>query len=118
MNRILETLSVLRAEGQIPISDMLTAESQMFPRGTTVIVVTPTTQENWATAARQLARRGLRVVTVLINPASFGGYRSTDGVLTLLQASGMVAYVVNNGDELTAVLSQTRKLTGNFTLTR
>lgn len=116
MNRILETLSVLRAEGEIPISDMLHAESHLFPRGTTVIVVTPTTQDEWPSAARQLARRGLRVVTVLINPASFGGYRSSDGVLSLLQASGMVAYLVNNGDDLTAVLSQTRKQAGNFTI--
>ncbi|MCA9919835.1 MAG: DUF58 domain-containing protein [Anaerolineales bacterium] len=116
MNRILETLSVLRAEGDIPISDVLHAESHLFPRGTTLIVVTPTTQEEWPTAARQLARRGLRVVTVLVNPASFGGYRSSEGVLTLLQASGMVAYLVNNGDDLTAVLSQTRKQSGNFTV--
>ncbi|MBK7896092.1 MAG: DUF58 domain-containing protein [Candidatus Promineifilaceae bacterium] len=116
MNRILETLSVLRAEGQIPISDALHAESHLFPRGTTVIVVTPTTHDEWPTAARQLARRGLRVVTVLINPASFGGYRSSDGVLTMLQASGMVAYVVNSGDDLTAVLSQSHKQGGNFTV--
>jgi hypothetical protein len=68
-------------------------------------------------AARQLARRGLRVVTVLINPESFGGSRSTDTVYSMLQASGMVAYVVNNGDDLTAVLSQTRKRPGEFTIT-
>lgn len=116
MNRILETLSVLRAEGEIPISDALHAESHLFPRGTTIIVVTPSTQEEWPTAARQLARRGLRVVTVLINPNSFGGYRSSDSVLTLLQASGMVAYLVNNGDDLTAVLSQSHKQGGNFTI--
>lgn len=116
MNRILETLSVLRAEGEVPVSDMLHAESHLFPRGTTIIVVTPTTHDNWPTAARQLARRGLRVVTVLVNPASFGGYRSSDGVFTMLQASGMVAYMVNNGDDLTAVLSQSQKQAGHFTI--
>ena len=42
MNRILETLAVLRAEGQVSIEDVLEAESQLLPRGTTVIVVTPT----------------------------------------------------------------------------
>ena len=116
MNRMLETLSVLRAEGEVPVSDMLHAESHLFPRGTTIIVVTPTTRENWPTSARQLARRGLRVVTVLINPASFGGSRSADTVFTMLQASGMVAYMVNNGDDLTAVLSQSIKRSGSFTL--
>ncbi|VAW43610.1 FIG002343: hypothetical protein [hydrothermal vent metagenome] len=116
MNRMLETLSVLRAEGEVPISDVLHAESHLFPRGTTIIVVTPTTQENWATAARQLARRGLRVVTVLINPESFGGSRSSDKLFTMLQASGMVTYMVNEGDDLTAVLSQTVKRAGQVTM--
>ena len=116
MNRILETLAVLRAEGEVPVSDMLNAESHLFPRGTTVIVVTPTTRENWPTAARQLARRGLRVVTVLVNPASFGGPRSTDQVYMMLQASGMVVYLVNSGDELTAVLSHSVKRAGHVTM--
>ena len=116
MNRMLETLSVLRAEGEVPVSDVLHAESHLFPRGTTIIVVTPTTRDNWPTAARQLARRGLRVVTVLINPESFGGTRSADGVYNMLQASGMVVYIVNNGDDLTAVLSQSVKQSGQVTL--
>ena len=116
MNRVLETLSVLRAEGEVPVSDVLHAESHLFPRGTTIIVVSPTTRENWPTAARQLARRGLRVVTVLINPESFGGSRSADVVYTVLRASGMVAYMVNNGDDLTAVLSQSVKQSGKVTM--
>jgi uncharacterized protein (DUF58 family) len=116
MNRLLETLSVLRAEGEVPISDVLHAESHLFPRGTTIIVVTPTTRNNWPTAAQQLARRGLRVVTVLINPKSFGGSRSVDGVFTMLQASGMVVYMVNEGDDLTAVLSQSVKRAGQVTM--
>ena len=116
MNRILETLSVLRAEGEVPIADVLHAESHLFPRGTTVIVVTPTTRESWPTAARQLVRRGLRVVTVLVNPASFGGSQSTDKVYMMLQASGMVVYMVNAGDDLTAVLSHSVKRAGHVTM--
>jgi uncharacterized protein (DUF58 family) len=116
MNRILETLAVLRAEGDVPITDVLHAESHLFPRGTTIIVVTPTTRENWATGARQLARRGLRVVTVLVNPASFGSRHSADGLLGLLQASNMVTYLVNRGDDLTAVLSQRKQQSGAFVM--
>lgn len=117
MNRLLETLSVLRAQGQVPVSDMLNAESHLFPRGTTLIVVTPTTREQWGMAARQLARRGLRIVTVLINPASFSGPRTADTLAMMLQANGMVTYMVNNGDDLTAVLNRTAKQPGHFSLT-
>lgn len=105
LNRILETLAVLRADGQVPIQDVLHAESHLLPRGTTVIVVTPTQSEAWATVARQLMRRGLRVVTVLVDPASFGSSRSNAGLYGLLQASGIVTYFVKCDDDLTATLS-------------
>lgn len=114
LTRILETLAVLRAQGQLPIDDMLHAESHLFPRGTTVIVVSPTNLEKWATSARQLVRRGLRVVTILIDPESFGGRKSNAGLETVLQGNGMAAYRVRCGDDLTAVLSQVRSKSGYF----
>lgn len=114
LTRILETLSVLRAQGQIPVEDMLHAESHLFPRGTTVIVVTPTNQEKWAVSARQLVRRGLRVVTVLVDPASFGGRQTSAGLAALLQGYGMAVYSISCGDDLTAVLSQGRSRSGYF----
>lgn len=116
INRILETLSVLRAQGQTPIDGLLHAESHLFPRGTTLVVVTPTTKEKWALTARQLARRGLRVVTVLIDPASFGGQGSSDEVAALLQSSGMTVYVVRYGEDVAAVLSQNLRRSGAFAL--
>lgn len=115
-NRILETLAVLRAQGDVPLQDMLHAESYLFPRGTTVIVVTPMTREEWATAARQLTRRGLRVVTILVNPGSFHGSRAADKLYYLLQAQGQVAYMVNNGDDLTSALSRGKTQAGYFTV--
>ncbi len=105
LNRILETLAVLRAEGRIPLADVLESQSHLLPRGTTVIVVTPTTSENWIGAARQQMRRGLRIVTVLVNPHSFGGQRSNAGLAELLKASNVDTYLINNGDDLTRALS-------------
>ena len=116
LNRILETLAVLRAEGEAAIDDIIQAQLHMFPRGTTVVVVTANPGQKWVTSARQLMRRGLRVVTVLVNPASFGGHRSAEPLYTLLQANGMVAYLVNCGDNLTAVLSSSKTKGGQFTI--
>ncbi|MDT8304832.1 MAG: DUF58 domain-containing protein [Anaerolineae bacterium] len=105
LNRILETLAVLRAMGSVPISDLMHAEAQMLPRGSTVIVVTPTTREEWITTARQQMQRGLRMVTVIVDPETFGGPRSGAGLVNLLRASGVFTYLVQNGDNLTQVLS-------------
>ncbi len=115
LNRILETLSVLRAQGQAPVEDVLEAEAYLFPRGTTVIIVTPNTGQEWVTAVRQIARRGLRIVAVMVNPESFGGRNSSEGLMPLLQAAGMGAYMVNAGDNLTATLSQNGKRAGFYT---
>ncbi len=116
LNRILETLAVLRAEGEVPLQDMINAEVHLFPRGTTLLVVTSSCDEAWATAARQLMRRGLRIVTVLVNPQSFGGGRSGEVLATLLHANNLMSYLVNNGDDLTAVLSRGRSQVGSFTM--
>lgn len=105
-NKILETLAVLQAQGELPVDQVVQAEVQVFPRGTTVIVVTPTTDERWATIARQLQRRGLRVVTVLVEPGSFGGRKSAEPLAAFLQANNMTTYMVRNGDNLTVALSR------------
>jgi uncharacterized protein (DUF58 family) len=116
LNRILETLAVLQAKGEVPIQDVLNSESHLFARGTTVIVITPTPDEKWAVSARQLARRGLRVVSVLINRESFGDHHSSVGLANLLAAGGMVSYMINEGDDLTTVLSQHIKKRGFVTI--
>jgi uncharacterized protein (DUF58 family) len=107
LNRILETLAVLRAMGQISISDMMHAEAQMLPRGSTVIVISPTTREEWVTTARQQMQRGLRMVTVIVDPETFGGPKSGAALVNLLRASGVFTYLVQNGDNLTQILSTT-----------
>ena len=61
-------------------------------------------------------RRGLRIVSVLVNPESFGGRFSAAPLASLLQAGGMGAYLVNRGDNLTAVLSQNGKQAGYYTV--
>ncbi len=115
-NRILETLAVLRAEGQVAIEDVINAESKVFPRGTTVIVISPTTRDQWATSARELTRTGLRVVTILIDPESFGGRTSAAGLAGLLQAGNLITYVVRCGDDLPSSLSSARVAGGYFSV--
>jgi uncharacterized protein (DUF58 family) len=108
LNRVLETLAVLRAQGRVPLSNVIQAEMHLFPRGTTVICITPQTDLDWATVAKQMERRGMRMVTVLVNPASFGGTLSTEPLLALLQANNLIVYQVNSGDDFSAVFSSTK----------
>lgn len=106
LNRILETLAVLRAEGNVPLQDMLHAEQGLLPRGTTVITVSATTDPLWANATRELQRRGSRVVAIQLDRASFGDEAPQTDIVPLLQMNRVPTYWVKEGDDLSAVLSQ------------
>ena len=106
LTKILETLAVIRAEGQIPLSEIITAEAAHLRRNTTIIVVTSTDEPFWIAAARDVSQRGVRVVAVLIDPHGFGHPRSNEGMATAVSASGIPTYLVREGDDLAASLAR------------
>ncbi len=113
-NKLLETLAVLRAKGTMDIANTMLTQSNRFQRGTTIIVITSTTDVAWAASARELMRRGLRVMTILVNPAGFldeedEAVLSADGLHSLLQLNAVPTIYVNAGDNLTEALSGTRR---------
>ena len=110
MSRILETLAVLRAEGNVPLQDLLHAEQGLLPKGTTVISVSASVDPLWANATRELQRRGSKVVAIQLDPASFGGDADGAAMLPLLQMNRVPTYLVRYGDDLSAVLSQRLQL--------
>jgi uncharacterized protein (DUF58 family) len=106
LTKILETLAVIRAEGRIPLAQIIGAEATHMRRNTTVIMVTPTDQPYWIAAARDVNQRGVRVVAVLIDPQSFGHPRSNRNLATELSISGIPAYLVREGDDLAEALAR------------
>lgn len=106
LNKILESLAVLRAQGEIPIAEILTSEGTRFGRNTMIIVITPSTDVRWASALRDLGRRGIRGVGVVVDPQSFGGSASADGVLASLSESGIISYRVREGEAIADVLAR------------
>jgi uncharacterized protein (DUF58 family) len=105
LTKILETLSVIRAEGRIPLTEIITAEGAHLGRNTTAIVVTPTHQRYWIAAAREIIRRGVKVITVLVDPHGFGSPRSNEHLVDELAASGIMTYMVREGDDLAQSLA-------------
>jgi hypothetical protein len=96
----------VRARGHAPLEQVLTVEGNNFGRNTTLVVVTPTTHEEWVDHLRDLKRRGVRVVAVLLEASTFGKAPGSLGVMGSLAASGIPCYLVKNGDNLGEVLSQ------------
>lgn len=105
LEKILETLAVLRARGQIPFEEVLYRETPQLPRGTTVVMISPSTEPKWAQVARHLKRSGLHVTAVVIDAKSFGGPPGTDNVIAELAASNIPVSLIRNGVLLEESLS-------------
>ncbi len=108
LTRILEALAVAKSESYFTCEQILALEGHHMGRGTTVIIITADPTDSWIREATLLVRRGLRTVAVILDPISFGatGVRSAEDTRLLLEANGVITYVVHQGDNLTAVLSQ------------
>lgn len=106
LNRLLQGLAVLRAEGQVEFSRVLAQEAARLGRNNTLVVITPSAEIAWLKAVQAIKRRGLRVIAVLVDAQSFGGYGDASGAAAELLASGIPALVVREGDDLRAVLSR------------
>jgi uncharacterized protein (DUF58 family) len=105
LGKMLEALALLRADGDLPISALATAQAQHLTRGSTVILITPSVQEEMALAVDTLLQRGLRPVVVLIDAASFGGSPGTTDLAGAIAALNVPVCQVANGADLGAVLS-------------
>jgi uncharacterized protein (DUF58 family) len=104
--KILETLSVIRADGHIPLAEIVAAEGAHLSRNTTLVIVTPTDQNYWIGAARDLSQRGINIVAVLLEAYSFGHPIGNEDLLAELSISGISTYLVREGDDLAQALAR------------
>lgn len=108
LGKILETLAVIRAEGKMPIWGLISSQLNHLARGSTVILITPSSEENIQTAVLELIHRGLMPVIILIDQSSFGGEQTPDALAQKLTSQGILNFVVREGDDLKAVLETPR----------
>lgn len=106
LGKILETLAMLQPDGALPLPGQVEAQARYLPRGSTVVLITPSTSDSVVKSADLLLRRGLRPVGVLLDPSTFGGYFSSDPILNSLQFLGIPVVKITNGDDLSETLSE------------
>lgn len=103
--RILESLAIARAVGDVPVANLLLEESRRFGRHTTVVVVTPSTASEWPLTLMALQSRGVKVAAVLLEAETFGAATSSLDVYGTLAAGGIYSYTVKSSDDLGNVLA-------------
>ena len=106
LNRLLEVLAVLRAQGTLQFSQVLAQEATKLGRNNTLVTITPSSELTWVKSLREIKRRGLRVISVIVDSNSFGGRGETEASAAELLASGIPTYIVREGADLRTILSQ------------
>ena len=104
VQRILEALALVRAGGEVPLASALQEEERRFGRHSTLILITPSADEEWVAALQSLVQRGARAAVALLEPSSFGGAESALLPFSTLVASDILTYLVRCGDDLSLAL--------------
>ena len=102
--RILESLAMARTWGDVSLGDMLSNEARRFGRHTTVVIITPSTDEAWVASLAMLHSRGVKVAAIVLEKSTFGGEDSSLGVFASLAAAEGFSYMVKHADDLQTAL--------------
>jgi uncharacterized protein (DUF58 family) len=113
LGKILEATALLRAEGDLPISGLVMAQAQHLPRGSTVILITPSTEREVAVTIEHLLRFGHRPVVVLLDAASFDGPQGTAALEMAIAGLGVPVCRVPCGADVGTALSIESSVVGS-----
>jgi uncharacterized protein (DUF58 family) len=102
--RILEALALARSEGDVSLADLLSREGRRFGRHTTIVVVTPSTDEGWVASMQMLGARGVRLAAVLLESQAYGGTGDALMIYSTLIASDISTHLIKRDDDLVVAL--------------
>jgi len=91
---VLRTLAVLEA-GQLPLSELLERADSSLGNRINLIVITPSTQNDWLPSLTRLLWKGISPTILLMDPASFDGASSADSLAGLLAEKGIPRFVLD-----------------------
>jgi len=113
LDRLMELLAVIQAEGEIPLAQVLASEGVRLARHSTLVVITPSIDPAWVGALRGLGARGVHGIAILLAAGTFLDHPIGDEplddwhpALVELQATGLPTYPIRYGDDLAEALTQ------------
>lgn len=106
LNKMLESLAMVEADGSIPFAHLITTDGIRLNRNDTVVAISADPTRDWAVALQQIQRRGVNSVAIIIDGATFGRTYSYDALLIELEAAGIPTYRVRRNDPIDKALAQ------------
>lgn len=106
LSRIMEALAVARGTSQHTLRETLSLETQLFTRGTTLLIITSSLDQSWISETQVLQRRGIRPICVFVDPNTFNPQLDSAAVKGMLQLSGIPTLTVGKDDDIALALEQ------------
>lgn len=100
LGKILETLAFLKSDGKLPLAGLVQSQFMQLPRGSTVVLVSASTDKNVMIAVDSLLYRDMRPVVVLIDPSSFAQVYGSQTIYQQILARKVPVTLVNYGADL------------------
>jgi uncharacterized protein (DUF58 family) len=91
--RVMEALALVRAKGQVPISQLIEREGKRFGRDSFVVIITPLTMDKLGACLRRINSRDTAVAVIIPDTAGFGGTFNRYGIGFRPASSGIPAGV-------------------------
>ena len=108
LERVLEILALVRASSHLSLDALLPAETGRFMRSSTLVVVTPSTSEDWVTFCQMMGGRGIHTVAVLVEAGTFGRAPAPILLVSSLAAARIPTYMVKRGESMAHALAAPR----------
>ena len=109
--RLMETLSEVRAYGQITLQEFIYGLRSHLNQFNALTLVTASVEPEWIASLTHLRHQGVEVSVVLVDRSSFGSPTNMSVPLEALSANLIPVYMVRQGDNLNdALLAPVREI--------
>lgn len=102
------SLALIKAEGKLPVHDLLNQELSRFDSGSTVIIVTPKADPLLEQNIRTLKNKGCLVVVIFIDSSSFSESENRTDSTKAFHSAGAQVYTVRKDHNINRALDSHR----------
>lgn len=106
LSKILEILTFMKSNGNLPIQRFVETKIQSQSFGTSVIIITTSAAVQLREAAEMVKRRGLYPIIIILDAISFGGKGNMIKVKEEQENSNITLVNIKYGDQLKDVLQK------------
>jgi uncharacterized protein (DUF58 family) len=106
LDKILDLLSFITCDGDLPLQGLIQSQSAQFPRGSTVVIITASSSPTLLLAVNTLMLKSMKPVVILVEPKSFGSDYSVIEIAEELKQRNIPVVLVSRNDDLRKALER------------